>query len=248
MFTLYFDDSGTHSGSEVVVAACYVATVEQWDCFVKDWREAEAKYGFGVFHMKNFVAREKQFSGWSEDKRNGLLRRLITIIKTRARVGFVAAVHKADYDEVVHEQEFRNRLGDTHYRFAVMQCMGMIQNWRSKHQHTEPMRWVFASGTDGNHEIDEVFLSLRKNPEAKQAFGIPRTGCSFEDAQRVIPLQAPDILAWESLWHMRNSVLPNEGATRAKRGSFRSLLESPCETGFFHKRNLVILLERLKRV
>ena len=29
---------------------------------------------------------------------------------------------------------------------------------------------------------------------------------------------------------------------------FRALLESPCETSFFKKRNLLILLERLTRV
>ena len=247
MFTLYFDDSGTDSGTEVAVAACYVASVEQWECFVKNWREADAKYGFGIFHMTDFEARQEQFLGWPDDKCNMLLDHLISIIKTRARIGFAAAVHKADYDEIVHEQEFRDRLGDTHYRFAVMQCMSLIQNWRSTYQHVEPMRWVFASGTNGNYEIDEVFLNLRKDPDARKAFGIDRRGCSFE-GKETIPLQAPDILAWESLWHMRNSVLPSKGAAPPKRGSFRSLLQAPCETGFFHKRNLLTLLERLKRV
>ena len=62
MLTLYCDHSGTHRASDVAVAACYVATVEQWDEFRRNWNEANERENFGVFRMADFVGRQKQFA------------------------------------------------------------------------------------------------------------------------------------------------------------------------------------------
>ena len=102
MFTLYCDDSGTHPKSDVAVAACYVSTVEQWTDCKRNWDEANARENFGVFHMADFVAKQKQFSApeWSDQrKRDRTIQALINIIKTRAHIGFAAVVEKSAYDE-----------------------------------------------------------------------------------------------------------------------------------------------------
>jgi hypothetical protein len=52
MFTLYFDDSGTHAKSEVAVAGCYIATVEQWSEFKRNWQEANVREHFGTFAVR----------------------------------------------------------------------------------------------------------------------------------------------------------------------------------------------------
>ncbi len=51
MFTLYCDDSGTHSASDVAIAGCYIATVEQWGELKRNWDEINAREKFGVFHI-----------------------------------------------------------------------------------------------------------------------------------------------------------------------------------------------------
>jgi hypothetical protein len=37
IFTLYCDDSGTHSKSDVAVAACYASTVGHWTHCKRNW-------------------------------------------------------------------------------------------------------------------------------------------------------------------------------------------------------------------
>ena len=71
MFTLYCDDSGTHTQSSIAVAACFVAPARQWEHFVRNWKEADAAEQFGVFHMADFVARKEQFAlpEWNEEQK-----------------------------------------------------------------------------------------------------------------------------------------------------------------------------------
>jgi hypothetical protein len=97
MITLYCDDSGTHVNSIVAVAGCYLSTVEQWAEFQSNWDAANQREHFGVFHMADFNAKQKQFSNpeWSNShKRDRTIRSLINIIKTRARFGIACAVVK----------------------------------------------------------------------------------------------------------------------------------------------------------
>jgi hypothetical protein len=62
MFCLYCDDSGTHPKSDIAIAGCYIATVDQWKELKRNWDETNAKENFGVFHMADFVAKKKQFA------------------------------------------------------------------------------------------------------------------------------------------------------------------------------------------
>src|SRR5690349_14923735 len=84
MFTVYFDDSGTHPESNIAVAACYVGTCDQWTCLVRDWEAAQADEGFDVFGMADILNGAREFRQWSEDKRDRVIRRLITIARVRA--------------------------------------------------------------------------------------------------------------------------------------------------------------------
>jgi hypothetical protein len=161
MFSLYCDDGGTHAQSDIAVAACYVATVEQWREFNRSWEEANASEDFGVFHMADFVARKNRFAlpEWQDDhKRHRTLRRLINIIVTRARHGFYSAVEKPAYDEEV-PQEFKDKrkLGNNHYTFAVRMCMAKVLKWRMRYNYQEPIEFVFDQMSKGKGDINAVF-------------------------------------------------------------------------------------------
>jgi hypothetical protein len=49
ILTAYFDESGTHSGSEAVAVAGYVSTPDRWERFGQEWREALAAYNIEYF-------------------------------------------------------------------------------------------------------------------------------------------------------------------------------------------------------
>jgi hypothetical protein len=84
-FIAYFDDSGTHKQSEIAVCAGYIASVEQWRHFERNWKEADNGEHFMPFHTADCRAGRKQFTGWDEQRKERVIRRLIGIINARVR-------------------------------------------------------------------------------------------------------------------------------------------------------------------
>lgn len=247
MFTLYFDDSGTHSQSDIAIAACYLSTVAEWQTFKRNWEALNEQYRFGIFHMTDFVARAEQFTGWTDAECHSLIVKLISVIRSRTLKGFVAAVVKSDYDKII-PSEYRHRMGFNHYTFAFRQCSSMINAYREEHGLTEPFDYVFESGTKGSGEIMKIFDEASCHTEVQSAFGMIPGGYSFQPKRKVIQLQSADILAWESYRHMRDSVVPTGAPAPAKRKSFQELLKGKhVQAGFFNENNLKILVKRLRQ-
>ena len=242
MFTFYCDDSGTHSQSEIAVAACFVAECIQWEHFVKDWNRANDAENFGVFHMTDFVAKKKQFASpeWQDDeKRDRTIKRLINIITTRRRMGFFTAVEKAGYDaEVPRDLRDRFKLGNTHYTFAVRMCLAKVLKWRMKYGYKEPVQFVFDQISKGTGDIGAVFeMALKEGDEQALVHGISReTGWSFQSKAVILPLQAADILAWEALRHMQKVYLPE--SKQSPRKSYLALVERAMDKGYHDRETL----------
>jgi hypothetical protein len=166
MFSLYCDDSGTDVHSNCAVAACFVATTEQWEYFNKDWERANQDEGFGAFHMSDFVARKEQFAKpqWQDEaKRERTIKRLINIIVTRARYGFSVAVEKSAFDREM-PSGFRAKYNfQEHYTFAVRMCLGQLLKWRRKYKYEVPIQFIFDQMSHGKGEIDKVFQQSLKD-------------------------------------------------------------------------------------
>jgi hypothetical protein len=250
MFSLYCDDSGTHAESKVAVAACFVAPIVQWECFDRDWRAANEAEDFGVFHMADFVAHQKRFGRveWQDsDKRDRTVKRLINIIVTRKQYGFFTVVEKDAYDaEVPQDIRDKYKLGKNHYTFAVRMCMANVSKWRLKYGHKEPIQFVFDRLTKGKGEIDAIFeAALKEGDEQALTHGISRDiGWSFQDKAKILPLQAADMLAWESLHYMQKVSLAETPETPRK--SFAALTERTTDRGFHNRESLRQLIAWVK--
>ena len=125
MLTAYTDDSGTHSESEIAVAAGFLSDVGRWGPgkFETDWKVALRVAGIleKGFHTTDFKAGWGPYRNWSEQEKNSLYDALIQAINKHTMFGFSAAVRKDDYDELV-TGKLREKLGG-HYRFVVAACM-----------------------------------------------------------------------------------------------------------------------------
>jgi hypothetical protein len=144
----YFDDSGTHSESDVAVASCYVGIVDQWKKLEGDWQDARNAEGFSVFGMADILGGNGEFRNWPEEKRGRLIRRLITMMQLRSRIGFSFAVVKSDYDSIMTDQ-LKNRVGRFHYSFAVRACLAAISHWREDFSVNGTIEYVFDRMTQG---------------------------------------------------------------------------------------------------
>jgi len=195
-FTAYFDDSGTHAQANVAVAACFISTVDKWEALESLWNEVNAKEKFGIFHMADFVAKTKQFKDWEDPKRDRVIRELITIIKANVYVSVMSAVIKADYDAEV-TGDARRYLGQTHYSFNVRSCFNFIRQWREKNNFTDPINYVFAAGSEGNGELNDLFKSAITQENRRDAYlkvGLKKSGWTFARKEDVVQLQSADIL------------------------------------------------------
>lgn len=208
-FTLYVDDSGTHSQSPVAVAACFLSDGWRWDRFNGEWEDARQhpNEGFNVFHMADFVARQKEFKGWPDDKADRVMNRLMDIIERCTLAAFVSAVVKDDYDQIVTGR-LREKLGGYHYTFAVQSCLAHISEWKATHVYgSGSVEYIFDRMSEGKREIVGLMDDLSKH-ELGQYVGLEPGGYSFENKADVLPLQSADILAWNGHRYVRDCQLP----------------------------------------
>jgi hypothetical protein len=202
LYATYFDDSGTHPESAVAVVGGYQASAEQWREFSRNWDEVNEIEHFGIFRMSDFVARKQQFTQWDDTKRQRIVEKLMNIINTRTLCGFAYAVIKADFDRVV-PPDLRARLGGNHYAFTVMACTGAIRDWREKYAIDVPMDYIFEKGTKGEGEVMKMLGQAAKQLGVYEALGLMPDGFSFQPKNRLVQLQAADMLAYESYRHMK---------------------------------------------
>jgi hypothetical protein len=209
-FEVYFDDSGTDGNSPVAVAACYVASKDQWEQFARNWDDVCHTEGFDHFHMSHFVAKpeagHKPFCEWDKTKKVRVYRRLANIINTRVRKPFAIAVPKIAFDPYVFP-EFREHYAADHYTWAVKATLGLLENWRFEHKITGPMRYIFDRGSLGEDQIKKVWDDSALHEGAERRYGIVPTGVMFQDKTVFKPLQAADILAWQMQNHMKRTVM-----------------------------------------
>lgn len=230
MFTAYFDDSGTDINSNIAIAACYIGAVEQWDRLTKTWNEIRAEKGaeFEYFATADCLSGAGQFAGWSWEKRDRLIRRLIAEIRIRVRMGIGTAVIKADYDAALSGWK-RRVAGQTHFAFAVNICLMQIKRWRKKFNVKEPIEYVFDLTGKGKGEILATLSDLERFDP--QSFGIIEHGYSFKSKKVLPPLQAADILAHQSYQHMRDCIVAKKKCT----DYMPMLSKVPLETQYFDK-------------
>jgi Protein of unknown function (DUF3800) len=229
MFTVYMDESyGTASAYSV---AGYVATVEQWEQFEREWKELLKDFNVEYLHKRELEHLWGQFSyaqDWPKEKQRELKeavnRRACGIILRRVNAGFAASVFKTDWQEF-DKGRWAEALGHSFYAAGAFQCLKLVSTWMHMFNRNEPMRYVFEKGAEGQHEVRELLIRTKKDPEARAMSRM--AGWSFESKKDeeikgvrypgVIPLQAADFLAYEMYRHMDNRVV--EGIKRDKNGN-----------------------------
>jgi hypothetical protein len=69
IITAYFDESGTHEDAPLSVMAGYVGDEQQWQDFNERVGDLFAEFGVRQFHLVDLKHSDKDFAGWSIDKK-----------------------------------------------------------------------------------------------------------------------------------------------------------------------------------
>ena len=233
MFEVYWDDSGTHEGSPIAIAACYISTVKGWTKFVEEFNDIRHSEEFDCFHMADFAAYHekdrKPWCDWDYVKRKRVYGRIAGALNPNKRVGFGFAVPKEPFDRLLAPlpEKLKDDIGRYHYTYAVRCVMGAIQQWREQSLLTnKPIQYIFDHGNLNEPEIARMWHEISRIHMPFERYGMEKDGYSFQCRCAFKPLQAADILAWQLNSHMQKVILAGKDDVKDMHRNMRILREN----------------------
>ena len=195
MIRAYFDDSGSESlssGTHVCLAG-YLADDHYWVTFNRLWRHQLVRHGIGCVHMKDLIPLQGEYKslGWDTTKRDQVIGDFIRVIQYSELIGFGVAVDAAAWREV--------RKKSPKSANAQMFCFSrLFRLVVERMKKSAPREWLnvhFDSNPEFGAQRLRLFDDIRRTDKDAQWL-IP--SITFADMKTYLPLQAADILAWES--------------------------------------------------
>lgn len=236
MISVYFDESGTHAASPVLTVAGILSTDKRWNKFQTEWREIlECAFteedrkcfpdGRAFFHMSDYDSHQGPYKGWDKQKHLSVIKQLIGTIRRRTQALFHAIVNKADYEEFCKDKPLPENnyfaLANGAYTFCIFKCLQQVEIWANENHHYEPIAYIFESGPKSNKSIEDIRRIVQgEGIRERFRFGTITTA----DKRQLNPLQAADIIAFETHKEMMNAILP-EKELREPRKSFTQILK-----------------------
>lgn len=222
MMSAYFDDSGTHRGSAVIVTAGLVGTVDQWAALEKAWAvELSApicglKDPIPYFHMTECQASRGHFRGWNRTETDYFCKRLQDIILDACLYGYGFGCEVSQWDALI-KGDIRDIIGNAEH-YSIRNCFVRSVGW-AQNQSPPPddMTFVFDDRPQIKRDTDIVYDVFKRQAEPPPDI----TGLAYLSAQKTIPLQAADIIAWE-FYQAARSVLLRENSRRPQFDRFVS--------------------------
>jgi hypothetical protein len=222
----YMDESGTHDptgvqrGSATPTIAGYLAPYKMWTSFQRKWLKVLRRYEmWGRFHMKEYIAERGEFEGWSAAKRLSFMKALCDTIRSHELIGLGGTVDVKDYDLIL-PQWAKDEIRHPYY-FCFAAMMKSLAQWNPDLDlSNNRINFVFDRKEGFQGFTEEMFYRLKKSsPIHARLLG----DISFRSSDALMPLQAADLLAYETRLYASESQVVG---TPARRASMRSLLDN----------------------
>jgi Protein of unknown function (DUF3800) len=200
MFRAYFDESGIHGESKILVMACYLAPAKEWERFVPRWQAVLDKYDISVFHANHCNGNKGIFRRFRDNQteRNQFVVELLATISDRPRIiPFAAGVEFKSYDELFKPALSPNP--EHPYYIAMKTLLSMVgiylQDMR-RLPSTEKAACIFERQSEFSSRAISAFnfgLSDKDWSVSGRFDSI-----TFGSPEECIPLQAADALAYDT--------------------------------------------------
>lgn len=215
----YFDASGTHATSQVVVVAGYVATYERWRTFQSKWKNILAKEGLEFFHMTDFENRKGPYKDWSQKQRLHVIKKLIDAIKQRTLFGVAVMTANDEYQANKYKFPFLDSYSA--FTFSISQVLHSIANWAERNRYSGEIDYFLEQGDGYKRELDGFKRSIEEEQWRKDRLRYGMLGTL--DKRDNYPLQAADILAYENYKEALNYSLPKHAVRPRRKSGIRLL-------------------------
>ncbi len=219
MLTGYFDESGNPSDSPGVGMGGYVAEMDRWLKFNRQWNEVLSLFEVPYFHMKEFAHSTGVFQSWKKNdgRRIAFLKRLVKVARANMNFGVCCNLLMEDYRAV--DADYALNESAPPYVLCALRCVDVVTTWAiSRGYRKDEIRFIFE---DGPQPKAPVYDWMKK-----MGFVAP----IFEPKQKHRGFEIADFEAWEHTKVIRKFDI---GDFSDFRKSLQELLKIPHKSGIY---------------
>jgi hypothetical protein len=215
---VYFDESGTNPNDPALTIAGFISDEERWAAFSEKWKAVVVDtWGLRYFHMADFEARQDQFKNWPRDEESKRrLDYLLTLIADHV-LGLVSVSFPRDLFHAYFSP--KPKKVERLYMMTAASALLEASIFPREQAPSQKMAVVFETGARGRHQVQQAYDSLPPGTAEHLNF----LSLTFGTKQEYEPLQAADILAYETFRHFPK-VYGNE--TRPVRYPLKKILDT----------------------
>lgn len=189
MLEAYFDGSKRKNG--LLCVAGYAFAPAQARKLTKEFISVFGPYG--GFHMVDLVAKRHGYRDVTDTDGNRLIKKAVDIVKRRFSYGVAVSVDTAEFD--AQAPRFIRGLGNA-YPFLCHMAMTAMASLAKTHNDLGPITYTFEAGHAHEKEARFAVKLIAGHPESKKTY--LHSADAFLYKADAVPLQAADLLAWES--------------------------------------------------
>lgn len=189
----YFDESGTHDGSPIVVVGGYIFDSDRVDAFSERWWAALKEKGVEYFHTTEAVCQTGAFSHLSDGEADQLIRQLIPLIQEYTEAGFAISIEKPIFDLLV---PINPVLADEYALVAWRLMSKLNQALGELGKSAEKTAFFFEAGHSGQTSFNDLINLLLSEDRARERVGY--TSHAFVNKKESPAVQAADFLVWQT--------------------------------------------------
>jgi hypothetical protein len=207
MLTAYFDDSGTHDASRIVLVAGVCGT--EWQIASLDglWREiidnpmCGEKNPLERFHAYDCNNSIGDFLRWKRVETDYLWHQLQTAIINSGVSSYGVACVREDWDSLI-TGDARAIYGNAE-QMCIKNCFVRAIRWAEQNTFDPMMTFVFDNRPSNVQKVAQVVSHAFETGRPGETPSI--VGTAFLSSKEVRPLQAADLIAWE-LYQFANDI------------------------------------------
>lgn len=221
MALAFVDDSAYGGDSQYYVLAGYSASEEVWKAFSRDWQSAlDTAPRLDYFKMYEAEGRTGQFAGFTRESRDYRLGQFIDVILTHELLEASVAIRDRDFSDVLYPV-LPTALASPYYCAFI----AMVTAFSGIYRHSgfnETVHFIFDEQDGMQNRMMRLYAQFRGWYPHWNLGGV-----TYQNDKERLPLQASDLIAWQT----RRFMCSSEG-TRADfrrlhsvRTPFRSVLK-----------------------
>lgn len=239
MLRAYFDDSGTHSSSRVVVIGGLVGTEDQWRGFEAAWAAKLAdplpeakKPALKMFHLSHCNGGWGEFASYTDTEADAVTHDFRQIVIGAGLISMAWAIDRIAWNELVIGPHLA-ALGE-----PLAYCTEQAVHETYKVAMVHPQGARIAATFDQGIYSDRLKAML---DPITHAMGVPRVvHIGWSPVACLLPLQGADIVATENYWHIGKILQLGDDAQ--PRAHMRHYLDNMLHEGYVLDRAAITAL------